>query len=174
VDPADESNGDAHLRSASELRHYHVQGIDDAIGHVADFIADDTTWGVQYLVIDTSNWGLGRKVLIAPHWAHRISWLERNVFVDMTRDAIASSPEWDGAAVVHEEYEQRLRNHYGLPVHFGSSGPVSDTPSPREAVVPVQGAANPPRTTSFGWLTTPKYGSAGSGGAELEPGPERD
>lgn len=35
-------------------------------------------------------------------------------------------------------------------------------------------APNPPRTTSFGWLTTPKFGSSGSGGAELEPGPERD
>lgn len=32
---------------------------------------------------------------------------------------------------------------------------------------------NPPRTTSHGW-TSPKFGSAGSGGAELEPGPERD
>ncbi len=34
--------------------------------------------------------------------------------------------------------------------------------------------ANPPRTTTDGWLTVPKFGSAGSGGAELEPGPERD
>jgi len=33
--------------------------------------------------------------------------------------------------------------------------------------------ANPPRTTT-GKLTAPKFGSAGSGGAELEPGPERD
>ena len=33
---------------------------------------------------------------------------------------------------------------------------------------------NPPRTTTGGWLTVPKFGSAGSGGAELEPGPERD
>ena len=33
--------------------------------------------------------------------------------------------------------------------------------------------ANPPRTTSGKW-TSPKFGSAGSGGAELEPGPERD
>jgi len=33
---------------------------------------------------------------------------------------------------------------------------------------------NPPRTTSFGWLTVPKFGSSGSGGGELEPGPERD
>lgn len=32
---------------------------------------------------------------------------------------------------------------------------------------------NPPRTTKGG-MTAPKFGSAGSGGAELEPGPERD
>lgn len=30
----------------------------------------------------------------------------------------------------------------------------------------------PPRTTT-GHMTSPKFGSAGSGGAELEPGPER-
>ncbi len=33
---------------------------------------------------------------------------------------------------------------------------------------------NPPRTTTGRWLTTPKFGSATSGGGELEPGPERD
>ena len=32
---------------------------------------------------------------------------------------------------------------------------------------------NPPRTTAGGW-TSPKFGSAGSGGAELEPGPEKN
>ena len=32
---------------------------------------------------------------------------------------------------------------------------------------------NPPRTTK-GKFTAPKFGSAGSGGAEFEPGPERD
>ncbi|CAN5771192.1 hypothetical protein BH11GEM1_BH11GEM1_33720 [soil metagenome] len=35
-------------------------------------------------------------------------------------------------------------------------------------------APNPPRTTVGGWFTAPKFGSAGSGGAEIEPGPERD
>lgn len=35
-------------------------------------------------------------------------------------------------------------------------------------------SANPPRTTTGGWFTAPKFGSAGAGGAELEPGPERD
>ena len=32
---------------------------------------------------------------------------------------------------------------------------------------------NPPRTTD-GKMTAPKFGSAGSGGAELEPGPAKD
>jgi hypothetical protein len=33
---------------------------------------------------------------------------------------------------------------------------------------------NPPRTTTGRWFTAPKFGSAGSGGLELEPGSERD
>lgn len=33
--------------------------------------------------------------------------------------------------------------------------------------------ANPPRTTT-GPMTSPKFGSAGSGGAELEPGPRKN
>ena len=32
---------------------------------------------------------------------------------------------------------------------------------------------NPPRTDK-GFFTAPKFGSAGSGGLELEPGPEKD
>ncbi len=32
---------------------------------------------------------------------------------------------------------------------------------------------NPPRTTR-GWFTAPEFGSAGSGGAEYEQGPETD
>lgn len=32
---------------------------------------------------------------------------------------------------------------------------------------------NPPFTTT-GKMSAPKFGSAGSGGAEIEPGPERD
>ncbi|HYD52065.1 MAG TPA: hypothetical protein VEA99_05540 [Gemmatimonadaceae bacterium] len=38
---------------------------------------------------------------------------------------------------------------------------------------PREDEANPPRTTT-GKLTAPKFGSAGSGGAELEPGPKKN
>jgi hypothetical protein len=50
---------------------------------------------------------------------------------------------------------------------------ASDEASKEEAQRSGTKAPNPPRTTT-GPLTAPKFGSAGSGGAELEPGPERD
>jgi hypothetical protein len=31
-----------------------------------------------------------------------------------------------------------------------------------------------PRRTTGSWFSAPKFGSSGSGGAEIEPGPEKD
>lgn len=46
--------------------------------------------------------------------------------------------------------------------------------SPREQQnSPAEEDRNPPHTTT-GPITAPKFGSAGSGGLEYEPGPERD
>jgi len=117
--PSDES-GDAHLRSAAVVRGYHIQGSDDAIGHVSDFIVDDETWEIRYLVIDTSNWWFGKKVLVAPRWASRISWEQEKVFVEMSREAIKNSPEWKPTAPINREYETRLYDYYGHPVYWDS------------------------------------------------------
>jgi hypothetical protein len=127
-DPIDET-GDVHLRSASEVRGYHIQGSDAAIGHVEDFIVDDETWQVRYLVIDTSNWWFGKKVLVAPHWASRISWEERKVYVDLSRQTIKNSPEWNASAAVNREYEARLYDYHGRPVYWGGIDPRAGTPS---------------------------------------------
>ena len=109
---------DVHLRSASEVRGYHIQGSDEAIGHVEDFIVDDETWEVLYLVIDTSNWWVGKKVLVAPQWASRISWSERKVHVALSKEAIKKSPEWNGNEAINREYEARLYDYYGRPVYW--------------------------------------------------------
>ncbi len=114
TEPPEEA-GDVHLRSARDVRGYEIQGTDETIGHVEDFIVDDETWQVRYLVVDTSNWWFGKKVLVAPDWATRISWEEGKVFLDMTREAIRTSPEWDPTAAIDREYEARLHDHYGRP-----------------------------------------------------------
>ena len=113
---------DSHLRSTNELRGYHLQGVDDVIGHVEDFIIDDETWEVLYLVVNTSNWWLGKKVLIPPQWASRISWKERIVNVDMSRETIEGSPEWDPSATPTREYETRLHDYFKRPAYWVDQG----------------------------------------------------
>lgn len=113
---------DIHLRSTNEVRGYHIQGNDEAIGHVDDFIVDDATWEVRYLVIDTSNWWFGKKVLVAPQWASRISWEEQVVHIEMSRETIKDCPEWDPASVIEREYETHLHKHFGRPVYWDENG----------------------------------------------------
>jgi hypothetical protein len=112
------NDGDVHLRSADEVRGYHIQGTDDAIGHVEDFIVDDETWAVRYLVVDTSNWWFGKKVLIAPAWASGVSWYKREVHVAMTRQAIKDSPEWNASSEIERDFETRLYDYHGRPVYW--------------------------------------------------------
>lgn len=121
VENSEEPPGDVHLRSAREVRGYHIQASDDSIGHVQDFIVDDETWEVRYLVIDTSNWWFGKKVLVAPHWASRVSWVERKVYVDLSREVIKTSPEWNESEGVNREYEVRLYDYYGRPSYWATS-----------------------------------------------------
>jgi hypothetical protein len=118
-----ERSADVHLRSAKEVRGYHIQGSDDAIGHIDDMLVDDETWNVRYLVVDTRNWWFGKKVLLSPHWASRISWAERKVYVDLSRRAIEGSPEWTPTVGVHREFEQRLHDHYGRPGYWQTGSP---------------------------------------------------
>ncbi len=56
-----EKAGDLHLRSINNVTGYHIEATDGAIGHVEDFIIDDETWEIRYLVVDTQNWWPGRR-----------------------------------------------------------------------------------------------------------------
>jgi hypothetical protein len=111
-------SGDPHLRSAEEVIGYHIQAEDGEIGHVEDFVVDDQNWFLRYMVVDTRNWLPGRKVLIAPSWIDGIDWPERRVGVNLTTEAVRESPQYDSAAPVNREYEERLYDYYGRPKYW--------------------------------------------------------
>ncbi|MGO9953094.1 MAG: PRC-barrel domain-containing protein [Dissulfurispiraceae bacterium] len=103
---------DPHLRSTHNVSGYHVQAIDGEIGHVEDFIIDDETWAIRYLIIDTQNWWPGEKVLVSPKWIERVSWDESKVFVNLTRETIKQSPTYTEESLLTRDYESRLHRHY--------------------------------------------------------------
>jgi len=109
---------DPHLRSVKEVMGYHIQAGDGEIGHVEEFIADDMTWFIRYMVVDTRNWLPGRKVLIHPGWIEQVGWGDSKVHVDLSREIIKNSPEYDPTAPVNRKYEERLYDFYGRPKYW--------------------------------------------------------
>ena len=128
-----EPDADVHLRSAKEVTGYHIEGTDGAIGHVKDFMLDDESWAIQYMVIETSNWWVGKSVLIAPQWTSRISWLDRKVYVDMTRAAIKNSPQWESTT----RSAGLTRRHSTVTMTGSPSGEAVTPRPPRQAPLPI-------------------------------------
>ncbi|MBN1471518.1 MAG: PRC-barrel domain-containing protein [Syntrophaceae bacterium] len=110
--PKGEKVWDAHLRSMREVNSYYVQAADGEIGHVEDFIIDDETWAIRYLIVDTKNWWKGKTVLISPRWIERVSWDEAKVFINLSREAVKQSPEYTDESLLTRDFEIRLHGHY--------------------------------------------------------------
>ena len=108
----DEKAWDPNLRSTHDVSGHHIQAADGEIGHVEDFIIDDDTWAIRYLIVDTRNWWPGKKVLISPKWIERVSWSESKVFVNLTRETIKQSPEYTEESLLTRDYETALHRHY--------------------------------------------------------------
>ena len=114
--PADEPEiprGDPNLRSAAEVEGYHVAARDGEIGHIDDFLVDDSDWSLRFLVVDTRNWLPGRKVLVAPAWTRGIDWSDEKLQVDADRETIKSAPEYESGMEIDAELERRIFQHYG-------------------------------------------------------------
>jgi hypothetical protein len=106
-------DGDPHLRNMNAVRGYHIHATDGSIGHVENFLLDDVSWAIRYLIVDTRNWWPGAHVLISPYAVKSIEWRDNQIRLDVSREQVKSSPPWDPVKIVEELYERRLHQHYG-------------------------------------------------------------
>ena len=113
--PEDEGNA---LRSVREVADYAAKARDGDIGHVEEFVMEDNSWIIRYMVVDTRNWMPGRKVLVSPEWIDSVKWPERRVALGLSRESVKHSPEYDPRQPVNREYEKRLYDYYGRPVYW--------------------------------------------------------
>ena len=120
--PDEHGHEDVHLRSTAEVTGYSVAAIDEHIGHIADFLIDDSDWAIRYLVVDTKDWLPGKQVLMSPEWIREINWNDYSVHVDVRRDTIETSPEFVRDAPLSREYEADLCRHYGKDGYWAKAG----------------------------------------------------
>jgi hypothetical protein len=97
---------------------YHIEATDGEIGHVEDFIVDDDSWVIRYMIVDTVNWWPGKKVVVAPEWITGVSWTNSRVSVNLSREKIKNAPEYDPRRMVDRDYEDRLYEYYSRPKYW--------------------------------------------------------
>ena len=97
------SGSTPNLCSTKEVIGDHIQASDGEIGHVDDFLIDEASWRVDYLVVDTSNWIGGKWVLIAPMTLKGIDWPNSKLRVGLTRDTVKHSPSIDSVTITPGE-----------------------------------------------------------------------
>lgn len=104
---------DLHLRSTEKVLGYKIHATNGEIGEVVDYIIDDATWKIKFLVVKTGTWLDRTKVLLATKWITDVNWDNSVVIVDITTDAIQDSPEFNDSVGVNDVYEKRLYDYYG-------------------------------------------------------------
>jgi sporulation protein YlmC with PRC-barrel domain len=104
---------DRHLRSAHEIKGYHIHATDGEIGHVDDLLIEDGDWSIHYLSVETSNWWLGKEVLISPRSVQDIDWQERRISLDVDRARVKGSPPYAPTTQLDRIYENQFHDYYG-------------------------------------------------------------
>jgi hypothetical protein len=93
------------LWDASALDGYAIEASDGRIGSVSDFLFEDTSWIVRWLVADTGNWLSDRKVLLPLSALGKPDPSLRQFPVELTMQQVKDSPDFDTDRPVSRQHE---------------------------------------------------------------------
>ncbi|HEY5914736.1 MAG TPA: PRC-barrel domain-containing protein [Verrucomicrobiae bacterium] len=110
------------LHSIKHLYGAKLGASDGDIGHVKDFLFDDQSWVMRYLVADTGSWLSGRQVLISPHAFVSLDWTGKLLLLKLTRKQIENCPSIESHKPVSRQYEEAYYRYYGWPYYWEGSG----------------------------------------------------
>jgi hypothetical protein len=88
-----ESERVCHLCSVKEVKGFEVHGLDGRFGNVVDFITDDDTWALRYLLVDTSYLLRGKMVLLEMNCVKSIDWTAMDIRMEAPTDMVNKRPD---------------------------------------------------------------------------------
>ena len=101
------------LNVVSSLKGFDIQATDGSLGTVSDFLFDDSTWKVRWLVVDTGKWLTGRKVLVHPSAVGHADYGSQELTVALTRTQVTDSPDIAQDRPVSQQMQNDLYSYYG-------------------------------------------------------------
>jgi hypothetical protein len=105
---------------ASVIHGYAIEASDGRLGTVSDFLFEDTSWMIRWLVVDTGHWLSGRKVLLPPSALEQPDAGRRQFPVKLTMQQVKDSPDVDTDRPVSRQLESNIYNHYAWDPYWSS------------------------------------------------------
>ncbi len=99
---------ESHLRGTGDVSTFRIAATDGEIGHVTDFIIEDSSWVIRYLVINTRNWLPGKIVLVSTQQISTIDWVRGKVHIALSREEVKQSVRFDASMLISREYDSQL------------------------------------------------------------------
>jgi hypothetical protein len=109
------------LWDASSINGYAIEASDGRLGTVSDFLFEDTTWIVRWMVVDTGNWLSGRKVLLPLAAFGQPDPARREFPVKLTMQQVKDSPDIDTDRPVSRQMEAHIYDYYGWDSYWGTN-----------------------------------------------------
>jgi len=101
------------LQVISALKGFAIEATDGRIGTIADFLFDDASWKVRWLVVDCGSWLKGRKVLIHPSAISYAGLEDQQFEVRLTMAQVEDGPALLEHQPVSLQMESRSYDYYG-------------------------------------------------------------
>jgi hypothetical protein len=108
------------LWKATNIHGFAIEARDGHIGTVSDFLFDDASWLVRWLVVDTGNWLSGRKVLLPASVLGHLDETERRFSVRLSKQQVRDSPTTDTDQPVSRQTESSIYDYYGWSPYWGT------------------------------------------------------
>jgi hypothetical protein len=130
------------LRSINELNGYTLQVSDGEIGRCQDFLFDDRSRALRYMVAKTAKWLPGRKVVISPLFIEQPDRQNRQLPLRLSRKQLEDSPPLDEHEPVSRQFEKQFHEYYALPFYWAGPGPWGVYPDRGDTLKPVEDPDN--------------------------------
>jgi uncharacterized protein YrrD len=101
------------LDALSSLKGFTLEATDGSLGTVSDFLFDDSSWQVRWMVVDTGSWLTGRKVLVHPSAVISAEHGESVINVGLTKAQVEGSPGILQDRPVSLKMQNNLYRYYG-------------------------------------------------------------
>jgi uncharacterized protein YrrD len=111
---------------------------DGRIGRVCDFLFDDQSWNVGYIVVSVKAWLVRRTVVLPTSAVTDQDWEKKLIWVRLSKEQVRRSPTANSLNPVNRQQELALRKYYRWPAYWeGNWGEFNLPPLPVGREYPV-------------------------------------